>query len=97
MVGEGCLVWRARQSNPKPCKRRAVRLEAVLLLGALVQLVGRGLARALRALAGPWALAQADCHAEAAKTARAAFRDTFPGAKAREALLFTRTQVGACA
>lgn len=66
----------------------------MLLLGALAPAVGRGLARAIRTLAGPWWLAAADGHhPEAAKTAAAAFKETFPGPKAAEALRFCHTQV----
>ena len=67
----------------------------MLLLGALAPAVGRGLARAIRTLAGPWWLAAADGHhPEAAKTAAAAFKETFPGRKAAEALRYCHTQVG---
>ena len=69
---------------------RAVRTEASAVLGALVAGVGRGLAAALRPLAGPWWLAQFDPASEAA---RAAFQAAFPGGRQREALLFCRAQV----
>lgn len=63
------------------------------MLGALAAGVGRGLAAALRPLAGPWWLAQFDPASEAARAARAAFQAAFPGARQREALLFCRAQV----
>ncbi|KAK9831453.1 hypothetical protein WJX81_006515 [Elliptochloris bilobata] len=72
---------------------RAVRTEASAVLGALAAGVGRGLAAALRPLAGPWWLAQFDPAAEAARAARGAFQAAFPGARQREALLFCRAQV----
>jgi hypothetical protein len=72
-----------------------VRTEASAVLGALAGGVGRGLAAALRPLAGPWWLAQFDPATEAARTARAAFQAAFPGARQREALLFCRAQARA--
>ena len=74
---------------------RAVRTEASAVLGALAAGVGRGLAAALRPLAGPWWLAQFDPASEAARAARAAFQAAFPGGRQREALLFCRAQVPA--
>ncbi len=74
---------------------RAVRTEASAVLGALAGGVGRGLAAALRPLAGPWWLAQFDPAAEAARAARGAFQAAFPGARQREALLFCRAQARA--
>lgn len=76
--------------------RRAVRTEASVVLGALAACVGRGLAAALRPLAGPWWLAQFDPASEAARAARAAFQAAFPGSRQREALLFCRAQVLNC-
>lgn len=63
------------------------------MLGAMAKAVGKGLAPYLKALAGSWWLAQFDLHAEAAAAARDAFQIAFSGAKQKEALLFTRTEV----
>ena len=68
-------------------------MEACIIMGILAPRAGRGLLRALKALLGPWCLAQADSHSDTAKNAGAAFRDTFPGPKAREAVALFRNQV----
>ena len=60
----------------------------------MAKTVGKGLAPYLKALAGSWWLAQFDLHAEAAAAARDAFQAAFAGPKQKEALLFTRTEVG---
>ena len=64
------------------------------MMGAMAKTVGKGLAPCLKALAGSWWLAQFDLHAEAAAAARDAFQAAFAGSKQKEALLFTRTEVG---
>ena len=63
------------------------------MLGAMVTVVGKGLAPFLKPLAGSWWLAQFDLHAEAAAAARDAFQAAFHGPKQKDALLFTRTEV----
>ena len=73
---------------------RTVRSETSGVLGAMAKSVGKGLAPYLKALAGSWWLAQFDLHAEAAAAARDAFQAAFAGPKQKEALLFTRTEVG---
>ena len=72
---------------------RTVRTEASGVLGEMTEVVGKGLAPFLKALAGSWWLAQFDLHAEAAMAARDAFQGAFSGPKQKEALLFTRTEV----
>ena len=56
---------------------------------------GRGLARSLKQVAGPWWVAQHDEYAEAARRSSAAFQTCFPGPKAKEAVAFCHSQVGA--
>lgn len=73
---------------------RTVRSEAAGVLAAMAKSVGKGLAPYLKSLAGSWWLAQFDLHAEAAAAARDAFQAAFAGSKQKEALLFTRTEVG---
>ncbi len=68
-------------------------MEACIIMGILAPKAGRNIVRALKALLGPWCLAQADSHSDTAKNAGAAFRDTFPGPKAREAIALFRNQV----
>lgn len=68
-------------------------MEACSIMGVLAPKAGRSLVRALKSLLGPWCLAQADSHPDTAKNAGAAFRDTFPGPKAREAVALFRNQV----
>lgn len=72
---------------------RTVRMEACTVMGVLAPKAGRGLGRALKSVLGPWYLAQADPHSDTAKNAVAAFRETFPGPKSREAVAYFRTQV----
>ena len=71
-------------------------MEACIIMGILAPKAGRGIVRALKALLGPWCLAQADSHSDTAKNAGAAFRETFPGPKAREAVALFRNQVCCC-
>ena len=68
-------------------------MESCIIMGILAPKAGRGLLQAHKALLGPWYLAQADSHSDTAKNARAAFRETFPGPKAREAVALFRNQV----
>lgn len=75
---------------------RATRTEASAVLGAMSKVVGKGLAPFLKPLAGSWWLAQFDLHAEAAAAARDAFQIAFHGPRQKDALLFTRTEVGIC-
>ena len=72
---------------------RTVRMEACTIMGIVAPQAGRGLVRALKVLLGPWCLAKADPHSDTAKNARVAFGETFPGAKAREAVTLFRNQV----
>ncbi|KAG2437620.1 hypothetical protein HYH02_011259 [Chlamydomonas schloesseri] len=58
---------------------RAVRSEAAATLSAFVAAAGKATAPHLRALMGPWWLAQHDPYAEAAMQSRAAFSAAFPG------------------
>ena len=73
---------------------RTVRMEACMIMGILAPKAGRSLVKALKSLLGPWCLAQADSHSDTARNAGAAFRETFPGPKAREAVALFRIQVG---
>ena len=68
-------------------------MEACTVMGVLALKAGRCLGRALKSVLGPWCLAQADPHSDTAKNAVAAFTETFPGPKSREAVAYFRTQV----
>ena len=70
-----------------------MRLEAAAVHEAIATAAGRALAPSLRQIAGAWWLAQFDPYAEVARRSKAAFQACFPGAKGRDALLFTRSQV----
>ncbi|XP_038059128.1 E3 ubiquitin-protein ligase listerin-like [Patiria miniata] len=59
----------------------------------LILRVRRSLAPQLRALMGPWLLAQCDTYAPAALSARAAFQSAFPAAKQGEAVAFCKTEI----
>lgn len=62
-------------------------------MAVLAPMAGRTLAKALKNLAGPWWLAQADPDPDCSSTFKAAFFVVFPAAKQREALTFCRSQV----
>jgi hypothetical protein len=62
---------------------RSVRAEAATTLGQLAQAAGKALAPHLKALIGPWWVAQFDPHGEAANAARSGFQvRSQPGAHA---------------
>ena len=76
---------------------RQVRSEAAAVHARVTAAAGRGLARSLKQLAGPWWVAQHDEYAEAARRSAAAFQTCFPGPKAKEAVAFCHSQVTALA
>ena len=84
---------RSTTSMPSACMIRQVRWEAAVVNGVVTAGAGRGLAPTLKQIVGPWWLAQFDLYPDAARRSKAAFDTCFPGAKAREALLFCRAQV----
>lgn len=76
-----------------PILGRSVRMETASFMAVLAPMAGRTLAKALKSLAGPWWLAQADPDPDCSSTFKAAFLEVFPAAKQREALTFCRNQV----
>ncbi len=69
---------------------RAVRAESCAAMGAIAVSLGKGLLPHLKGLMGPWWVCDFDLYAEVAAAANGALKETFPGAKLRDALMYCR-------